>query len=100
MSSMAGRLFLQKSEQQYDHPVELLTLTKNVTIDGAALSSRLTLSGNVTQQIFRVSTPISVTLNGLNLTGSFGDGSVLVNDGGTITIRNSALYNNDGWGSG
>lgn len=75
-----------------------LTLLQNVTIDGSALASKITISGNDMYRVIEINTSITVTLNsliiahGLSHTGEPGGG--ISNNGGTLTIINSSISNN------
>ncbi len=79
----------------------VLTLNQNVTIDGSALTSQITISGNGSVQVFSVDSG-TVTLNNLKITG----GSTL-NGGGiynasvaTLTITNSTISGNSAQAGG
>ena len=82
-----------------------LTITKNLTIDGSALASALTISGDTDNngtanvQIFFVNGVLVATLNSLTITKGIGGangGGGIFNNTATLTIMNSTLSDNTG----
>jgi hypothetical protein len=107
-----------------------LTINKDLTIDGSALASRVSISGQGAVRVFSVNTGITATLNNLiitkgnttsggggiytegiltlnnclisdNYSASQPGGGIFNNSGGELTVNNSTLSNNVGeWGGG
>lgn len=70
---------------------------KLIKIDGGAASlNAITLNGGSATQILSVGASVNLTAGNLNFTGgsSGANGGAIVNSGGTLTLTNSALYNN------
>lgn len=83
-----------------------LTLSKNLIIDGSALASKITISGDTDNDgagnlgVF-YSDHTTVTINSLIITkGVSYYGAGIYNDGGTLTVKNSIFSNNTGIGNG
>jgi fibronectin-binding autotransporter adhesin len=80
-----------------------ISLNQDVAIDGSALANGIQLNGNGLSRIFLVNYGVTVTLNALTITNGVatGDGSsgVLngggIYSGGTLTVNNSTLANNN-----
>lgn len=79
------------------HLASTLTLAQDITIDGSALVSKITISGHSDDnstgdvQVLDVNTSITATLDSLIITkGSFGSGGIW-NSGNTLTINNSMI---------
>ncbi|MDF1519776.1 MAG: choice-of-anchor Q domain-containing protein [Brevefilum sp.] len=79
-----------------------LTLGKDLTIDGSTLPSKVTISGNALTRVFWINSGKTVTLDSLIVVDGSADdytidgpsGGGIYNDG-TLTIKNSVLYNNN-----
>ena len=72
-----------------------LTISKSLTIDGTGHS--VTVSGENAVRVFSVNTGVTFNLNSITVTkGKIDDedGGGLYNDGGTLTVTNSAFSNN------
>jgi hypothetical protein len=94
------------------HLASTLILSKNVTIDGSALASKITISGDTDSnatgdvRVFLVNSGVTVTLNALMITKGWTTsngpgGGGIYNVGGTLTIMNSTLSDNSaGFGGG
>ena len=84
-----------------------LTLSQNMTIDGSALASQITISGDTNNdttgdvRVFTVNSGVIVTLDSLTITKGFsspnGGG---INNAGTVTITNSTLSGNSATNGG
>ena len=72
-----------------------LNISSNMTIDGSALASQVTISGGGSVRVFSVNSG-TVTLNSLKITnGSALTGGGIYNDAGaTLTVTNSTLSGN------
>jgi len=90
------------------HLASTLTLSIDVTIDGSALASQITISGDADNngtgdvRVFYVTAGVTATLNGLMITKGYtsGNGGGIYNSG-TLTVTNSAFSgNNADWGGG
>jgi hypothetical protein len=91
------------------HLASSLIISKNITIDGSALDSKVTISGDgaINVVVFRVNGGVTAALNSLIITkgvvyNSLGGG---LNNGGTLTITNSIISGNavsvySGWAYG
>jgi hypothetical protein len=85
-----------------------LTLTQNVTIDGSALASQITLSGDSNQdtfadvRVFSVNSGVTAILNNLIIKKGLGNGSNGggIQNNGTLTVTNSTFSSNSSVGSG
>ncbi len=86
-----------------------LTLSKNVTIDGSALASPITISGDTDNdgtgnvRVFHVSY-VTASMIALNITkgistGYYGGGGIW-NEGGTLTVKNVTFSQNVAYGGG
>lgn len=73
-----------------------LTLDKDVTIDGSALASKVSISGTSTSRVFSITSLTTVTMDSLIITGGNNNNGGGVYNGGTLTINNSSLVNNTG----
>ena len=82
------------------HLATPLTLSKNITIDGSALTTQITISGDSDNngtgdvRVFFVNSGVTATLNSLAITKGndlFGGG---IRNQGTLTIANSTIFNN------
>ena len=70
-----------------------ISIDKSLTINGPG-SNYLTISGNNTSRVFRVSSGIDVTIHGILFAdGHYSDGGAIYNDG-ALTIINSAFSGN------
>ncbi|MHB1133115.1 MAG: choice-of-anchor Q domain-containing protein [Chloroflexota bacterium] len=77
----------------------VLYLAKNVTIDGSALATPVTISGNNAVQVFSVSSGAIANLNGLKITGGAASHGGAISNGGTLTITDCTVSANRGtWG--
>ena len=82
------------------HLASTLTLAKNMTIDGSALSGQITISGDNAVRVFSVNSGVTATMNSLAITnGSNFSGGGIRNDG-TLTITNSTLSDNSATSGG
>lgn len=73
-----------------------LTLDKNLTIDGSALATAVTLTGGHTTRLMTVNSGATVTLTALHFTNGRVDngyGGAIYNEG-TVTINHSHFQNN------
>jgi len=77
-------------------PGAQLTLTKNVTIDGSALMSRVKVTTGYAGRAFQVNSGVTATLNGLRITSNYstGNGAGIYNQG-NLSVYNSYFFNND-----
>jgi hypothetical protein len=90
------------------HLASTLTLSKNVTIDGSALASQITISGDTNSngtgdvRVFYVNSGVTATLNSLIITKGtdINGGGGIFNDNGTLTVTNSALSGNSATNGG
>jgi predicted outer membrane repeat protein len=88
-------------------PASTLALSKDVTIDGSALASPVTISGDTTGdgtgdvQVFSVSAGVTITLKKLTITKGYTtvDGGAIVN-AGTLTVQNCTFDHNQASGYG
>ena len=87
-SSLAGQVIVLTSDQ--------LDITKNLTIDGTALASRISISGNNARRVFNVSNNASLTLKGVAvINGAASDGAGLnVASGSTLNLSACLLSGN------
>ncbi|MBN1450601.1 MAG: hypothetical protein JW963_06260 [Anaerolineales bacterium] len=71
-----------------------LTLSQDVTIDGSALASQITISGGNNSGVFGTGgNSINVTLDSLTIVEGNGQGAGF-NNAGTLIVRNSNFYRN------
>ena len=82
-----------------------LVISKELTLDGRALSTPVTLSGQGTVRILQVSNSARVTLAGLTLTrgkapGTENGGALRVDTGAIVTLTNSTLFSNTAYYGG
>ena len=80
------------------------TITSDLFINGGG---NITVSGNNVLRVFYVASGVNVSFTGLTIANGFrdvgdSDGGGIYNDGGTLTITNSTLSNNNvvGFGGG
>jgi hypothetical protein len=78
-SSLAGQVIVLTSAQ--------LDITKNLTIDGTALASRISISGNKARRVFNVSNNASLTLKGVAVING------LASDGAGLNVASGATLN-------
>jgi len=79
-----------------------IAITKNITIDGTALSGQIRLDGGQTNSIFTIGaskfSSCTVILNSLIITNgfsaSYGGGGINVNQSSVLTMNNCAIVNN------
>jgi predicted outer membrane repeat protein len=74
-----------------------LVLSKNVTIDGSALTVPITISGNDAVRVFYINSGVSAELNSLTVANgrpTTSDGGGIYNNNGTLTITNSTITGN------
>jgi hypothetical protein len=76
-----------------------VTIASNVTVDATSLAPSLAISGNHTSRIFEVSPGATVTLDVLSLINGYAGsgnsgGAILVDNGGTLTLKSSTLSGN------
>jgi LPXTG-site transpeptidase (sortase) family protein len=71
-----------------------LTLYKNVTIDGSALSSPLSISGNSSVSVFNINSGIAVILDSLTIKYGNANSGGGINNKGTLTVNNSTFSGN------
>jgi hypothetical protein len=74
-----------------------LVIDKNLTIDGSALASQVTISGNNASRVFKITGAYNVTLNSLTIANGNSAGSVgsgILQMGGTLTVTNSTISGN------
>jgi len=86
----------------YIHPISTLEIIKALTIDGSALPSRITISGDTDDngtndiQVFNVHYGVNATLKNLIITkghtSGYGGGGIFNN--GTLTVLNSVITGN------
>lgn len=78
-----------------------LAISRSVTIDGAALSSRLTIDALGQSRVFEITGPHNVVLKGVRIVnGSAPSGAGVHNDGGTLTLTECELVENESPGQG
>ena len=72
-----------------------LVISSDITIDGSALTSQLTISGEGSVRVFSVNSG-TVTLNSLKITNgsALNGGGIFNSSGATLTITNSTLSGN------
>jgi hypothetical protein len=87
-SSLAGQVIVLTSAQ--------LDITKNLTIDGSALASRISISGNHAWRVFNLYNNASLTLKGVAvINGAASDGAgVAVAGGSTLNLTACLLSGN------
>ena len=78
-----------------------LTLARDVTIDGSALASQVSINPHNMSRVFWVKSGVTATLNNLRLTQGyfFGDGGGIYNLG-DLTLTNVLLINNSAYDDG
>ncbi len=84
------------------HLVSTLTLSKNVTVDGSALTIPVTISGDTNDdgtgdvRVFYVNSGITANLNRLVVSKGYSSdyGGGLFGQDATVTVTNSAFYDN------
>ncbi len=75
-----------------------LDITDDLTIIGAGVGDTIIDGGGI-DRVFDIIGPITVTLDGLRIqNGAADNGDGLKNEGGTVTLANIAVSNNDGGG--
>lgn len=87
-NSLAGQVIVLTSSQ--------LDITKNLTIDGIALASRVRISGNNARRVFNLSNNASLTLEGVAvINGAASDGAGLnVASGSRLNLSSCLLSGN------
>ena len=80
-----------------------LSISKNLTITGPG-ADILTISGNNASRVFNIGSGVTVTISGLTIANGYAaiSGAGINNNGGTLTINNCTITNNDAndWGGG
>lgn len=71
-----------------------LPLTKNLTIDGTALATALTIDGNGTTQLFAVHEDVTATLTGLTLANANANFGGAVYNQGDLSVQRVTFVNN------
>ena len=82
-------------------PASTLTLSKNVTIDGSALATQITINGDTDNDgdgdvhLFTINSGVAATLNSLVLTKGYSTslGGAILNSG-TLTVMNTTFSSN------
>ena len=91
------------------HLASTLTISKNLTIDGSALASQITISGDSNDDgtgdvgVFHIDSNKTVSLNSLVITkgaASSVGGGIYIVLGGTLTITNSTFSDNSAYDGG
>jgi hypothetical protein len=90
------------------HLASTLTLFQNVTIDGSALASQITISGDTNSdgtgdvRVVYVNSGVTAILNSLIITKGtdINGGGGIFNEGGMLTVTNSALSGNSATNGG
>jgi len=73
-----------------------LDINKNLTIDGSALPSKLSISGNNSVRVFLMNPGVTATIDSLIIKNgkSTSNGGGVYNNGGTLTVINSVFSGN------
>ena len=74
--------------------VSTLTFSNNVTIDGSALTSPLSISGISTVRVFQVNSGITVILDSLIIENGAGTTGAGIYNSGTLEVNNSTFSGN------
>ena len=89
------------------HLASTLTITSNVTIDGSALGSKISISGDDTVRVFNIPTipavTLTVTLDSLIVTNGATSGhgaGLFMGQGIHVTVKNSTFSDNHAGGRG
>ncbi|MBI3151019.1 MAG: HYR domain-containing protein [Chloroflexi bacterium] len=74
----------------------VFNISKNMTIDGAALASQVTLNGGGTQRVFYVNAGSTLTLKNVTVANGYADygGGIFLNGSGSLVVENGLFTGN------